>query len=149
VGVHVAYFRGQFDGRKLVTSAHRLVAREAQGWRTFGAGSAAARFGLLQADFARSEVLGPEGLPSSSRAHLVVWKAYWIDGHFVAGDARAKLFQAWARLRGRGDDGAIVVFYANEPSVTASDSALQAFVPDHLVKIDAVLQRARASGREP
>ena len=44
---------------------------------------------------------------------LMVWRTYWVDGSFVAGDAAAKLRGALARLRGRGDDGAWVVLYAD------------------------------------
>ena len=147
VGVRVAYFRGQSDERKLVTSSHRLVAREAQGWSSGARGVATIPVGGQEAEFARSEILGPEGLPSGVRTHLVIWKAYWVDGRFVVGDARAKLAQAWARLRGLGDDGAIVVFFADAAPATDGESALKAFVTDHLAAVDRMLQHARTSGR--
>lgn len=146
VGVHLAYFRGSSPERKLVTSSHRLLARQSPGWVGIERGRVSVGAGN-EAVFSSSELLGAEALGSAARAPVVVWKSYWIDGRFVAGDVRAKLVQAWARLRGRGDEGAIVVFYAQQPTAAASQAAIRAFVTDHLAQIDALLQHAWASGR--
>ncbi|MEO7335523.1 MAG: exosortase C-terminal domain/associated protein EpsI, partial [Caldimonas sp.] len=90
-----------------------------------------------------AEILGQPPSGSAHRPHLVAWRVYWIDGRFVAGDIAAKFANALARLRGRGDDGAALVFYTDGKTVNASNLALVAFVQANLARLDALLQRTR------
>ena len=73
----------------------------------------------------------------------MVWRLYWIDGRFIAGDGTAKIAGALARLQGRGDEGAAIVFYADGESVAASNASLEAFVRDNLPNLNTLLQRTR------
>ncbi len=40
---------------------------------------------------------------------LVAWQFFWVDGRLTASPAKAELWGAWQKLKGQGDDGAIVV----------------------------------------
>ena len=73
----------------------------------------------------------------------MVWRVYWVDGRFIAGDAQAKVAGALARLRGRGDEGAALVVHADAGSVAASNAALQAFMQANLAPLGALLQQTR------
>ena len=42
---------------------------------------------------------------------LIVRQFYWINGQLSSSDVLAKIYGAFARLRGRGDDGAVIIFY--------------------------------------
>ena len=69
--------------------------------------------------------------------------AYWINGRWVAGDIRAKLSGALARLQGRGDEGAAVVLWTDNESRPAARALLQGFVRDNLGALDSLLARTR------
>jgi EpsI family protein len=90
-----------------------------------------------------AEILGQPQADTEHRPHLVVWRVYWIDGRFIAGDAAAKIDGVLARLRGRGDEGAAIVLFADEETVAASNAALEAFVLANLGSLNALLQRTR------
>ena len=59
------------------------------------------------------------------------------------GDAAAKLRGALARLRGRGDDGAWVVLFADGGSVAESNAALSAFATSNLGLLESLLRQTR------
>ena len=64
---------------------------------------------------------------------LLVWQFFWVDGRVTASPAKAKLWGAWQKLKGQGDDGAIVVLYTQARQGAAADAAdavLQTFVRD-------------------
>lgn len=144
VGVHVAYVRGQTDQRKLVTSQHLLVGMRDPlfPFPVSGAQRSVAVDGQPVA-FRSAELTAREPLYAGHRPQLQVWRSYWIDGRWVAGDVRAKLVGAAARLQGRGDEGALLVLYADAGSPPASNAALEAFVRDNLASLNTLLQRTR------
>ena len=90
-----------------------------------------------------AELLATPRPGAERRPTLTVWRTYWVDGSFVAGDAPAKLRGAMARLRGHGEDGAWVVLYADEGSAKASNAALTAFVDANLGQLQELLRRTR------
>jgi exosortase A len=144
VGVYVAYFRGQGADRKLVSSRNSVVGINDRTWNAVGRGSARLATpggGELRAPSVN--ILAPDVRPGEHRAHIVAWRLYWIDGRFVTGDAPAKLANAASRLRGRGDDGAAIVLYADRAGFEASSAALQAFARDNMGALDELLQRTR------
>ena len=77
------------------------------------------------------------------RPQLSVWRLYWVDGRWLAGDVETKLYGGLARLQGRGDEGALVVLYADEGTPQASEAALAAFVAANLGPLNDLLQRTR------
>ena len=58
-------------------------------------------------------------------------------------DARAKAWGAWQRLRGRGDDGAVIIVYALEQGPGEADAVLEAFLRQNLAAIDTQLRKTR------
>ena len=90
-----------------------------------------------------AEIVGRSRDDGNRRSHLVVWRFYWVDGQFIRGDVATKLAGGLARLKGRGDEGAALVLYADEESVAASKAALQAFVQANLGDLNKLLQQTR------
>ena len=60
-------------------------------------------------------------------------------------DAVAKALTAWSRLRGQGDDSAVVIVYTADPDASRGASSLQSFTHDAWPAIE----RALASAAEP
>jgi exosortase A len=138
VGVFVAYYRDQRADRKLITSQNALIAINDRGWIQSNTGSRA----LGDAVFRTSEIRSADHGAGRS---LVTWHSYWIDSRFISSDTVAKLAVAWERLRGRGDDGAMVVLFANEPTVEASRAAVQQFASENLDQLNRLLAYTRES----
>lgn len=141
VGVHLAYYRGQSEGSKVVSSQNMLVGMRDREWSFPVVGDdRTVAVGPHPITVRTAEILG-QPQAGEHRPHLVVWRVYWIDGRFIAGDVAAKVAGVLARLRGRGDEGAAIVLYADEDTVAASNAALEAFVQANLGSLNALLQR--------
>jgi EpsI family protein len=144
VGVHLAYYRGQSEGRKIVSSQNMLVGMRDREWSLPVAGGGRdVSVGQQTINVRTAEILGQPQTGAVRRSHLVVWRVYWIDGRFIGGDAAAKVAGMLARLRGRGDEGAAIVLYADGDTVPASNAALEAFIQANLSSLNALLQRTR------
>jgi EpsI family protein len=68
----------------------------------------------------------------------------WIGGRYTTSNVTGKLYQAQAKLLGRGDDSALVVVAApagDRPEAARAD--LRAFVAAHFAPIDQALGNAR------
>ena len=144
VGVHLAYYRGQSEGRKIVSSQNMLVGMRDREWSLPVVGDdRTVAVGPQTITVRTAEILGQPQAGAEHRPHLVVWRVYWIDGRFIAGDVAAKIAGVLARLRGRGDEGASIVLYADGETVAASNAALEAFVQANLGSLNALLQRTR------
>ena len=143
VGVHIGYFRGQGPDSKLVSSQNVLVESQDHDWNQVASGVHSLRTADSTLDLRTAELLATPRPGAERRPALTVWRTYWVDGSFVAGDAPAKLRGAMARLRGHGKDGAWVVLYADEGSTKASNAALAAFVDANLGQLQQLLRRTR------
>lgn len=141
VTVHVFYYRAQNAERKLVNSLNGLLSHNERQWSQRNAGTVTVDGGSQRVTLRTAEVVGPDRGSAVPRDQLVVWHGYWVDGRFVVGDLQAKLAGAASRVRGHGDDGAVVVVHASEATPAASTAALQAFARDHLDDLAAALQR--------
>ena len=76
------------------------------------------------------QVLSPEQVRAMRAA---IDAADWVDGRVTASPTKAKLWGAWQKIRGQGDDGAIVVLYtpaSQRADTHAADAVLQAFIRD-------------------
>ena len=71
------------------------------------------RWGRRRSACAPPRSSGASSPDAAHRPHLVVWRFYWIDGRFIAGDVAAKIAGVLARLQGHGDEGAAIVLYAD------------------------------------
>jgi exosortase A len=142
VGVYLAYYRAQQEGRKLVSSVNVNLPMRGSDWNEIATGAHGARLGGQAVTVRIAELLDRDKL-GADRRHLVVWRVYWIDGRWVGGDVAAKLAGALARLRGRGDEGAALVLHTDAGSVAASHAALQSFVDANAAALNDLLQRTR------
>jgi exosortase A len=145
VGIHVAYVRGQTDSRKIVTSSNSLVGMRDSDWNLPQFGSKRVVLGGQTIDVRTAMLLGRDSAGAARRPKLMVWRLYWIDGRFIGSDARAKLANALARLKGRGDEGALILLYADDESTTRSNAAIEAFLQANGGSLNAVLQRTRGA----
>jgi exosortase A len=143
VGVYLAYYRGQNEDRKLVSSQNVLVAMRDHEWNLMVGGSRNVAAGQKTISVNTAEILGHLQPGAARRSHLVVWRVYWVDGRFIAGDVAAKIASALARLRGHGDDGASIVLYADGDSPRASTATLEDFVNANFGTLDALLHQTR------
>lgn len=143
VGVYVAYYRGSDRERKLVSSQNVLVAMKDKDWNLLAGGTRAVDAGPRTIEVRTARILANDHMAAASRPQLTVWRTYWIDGRFVAGDAAAKLAGAWARLRGRGNEGAVLVLHTDNESAAAANATLEAFVRANLGELNALLQRVQ------
>lgn len=140
-GLYLAYYRDQRQGAELVSSLNALVKTSDPSWRLVGSGTAHLAW-KGRALRAKSALLAGSG------QRLLVYQWYWVDGRLTAADPLAKLYLAWLKLQGRGDDSALVVVYT--PFVDAGEAAehiLQRFVADMAPAIDDLLERAAGGGR--
>jgi len=141
VGLYIGYYRAQGPHRKLVSSSNALVRSDDNAWLQAGAGSREVLVGGNRIPLKTASLRRP--VSSSDATQLVAWHTYWIDGRFEASDVRAKAWGAWQRLRGRGDDGAVLIVYAQEQSPGDADALLEAFLLEHLAAFEAQLKKTR------
>jgi exosortase A len=140
VTVHVAYYRQQTYGHKLVNSQNMLVRSEDPDWHLTASGLLPLNVGGLPVEV-RSAELRQGDLSDGRGRRLQVRQVYWIDGRFTSNDTYAGLLGVAARLRGHGDDGAAITFFrAGEPG----DPALDHFVEAHLPGLGQWLAGVRA-----
>ena len=100
VGVQVAYFRGQNEERKLVSSRNALVGMRDRQWAFPGFGTHRLDIDGRSVALRSADIIDRDQI-AAVRQRLQVWRLYWVDGRFVGGDVEAKLAQALARARPR------------------------------------------------
>ncbi|MEO8740540.1 MAG: exosortase A [Casimicrobiaceae bacterium] len=105
VGLYVAFFRNQEKGRELVTSGNVLVTSEDPIWRLVSNGSDAIDWAGARVAAQRANIVGPG-------TRLDVFRLYWVNGTVTSNDYVAKARLAWSKLRGQGDDSAIIIVYS-------------------------------------
>ena len=132
VALTVLYYRNQDNRKALISSVNRLTGEK-------DAYHAAAS--SLRTEAAGANMLAlRETVLQGAASNLLVWQWMWIDGRTTANNYVGKLWQADAKLRLRGDDGAAVMLSA--PYGDAPDdarAALRAFLAAHAGAIDAAL----------
>jgi EpsI family protein len=141
VGLYIGYYRQQDYERKLVTSTNTLVRSDSRSWVMVSQGvrdvpTAEGSVRVREALLRGAPVLGGSAVPM-----MRAWQVYWIDGRLTTSDHMAKVLTTLSRLFGRGDDGAVLVFYALEQQPGASEPALQAFVAAALPVLRTQLQQ--------
>lgn len=134
--LEVLYYRNQDKQKGLISSVNRLTGDKdpfhvvSSNVRTETANGHAV-------PLRETVLLGPQ-------QKLLVWQLTWIDGDYLTSNVAGKLRQAQARLRFRGDDGALVVLaapYSDDPQ--AARATLQAFFQQHFGALDAALNTTR------
>lgn len=109
VGIFISYYRNQDYEHKLITSTNMLATSDDRIWSVISRGSFQTSLPDTSLQVRTAEILSKEnGLES----RFVVWQWYWINGHLTTSDFTAKLLTALSRLRGQGDDSAVIMLYA-------------------------------------
>lgn len=137
VGLYIGYYRNQDYGRKLVTSSNSLVQSTDRVWSVLAHGQSTPNIEGLPNGLRSNELLGKDSNPET---RLVVWQWYWINGKLTTSDVAAKLYTALSRLRGQGDDSAVIMLYA--PAKTATET-LPAFAAQVIAPLNQLLANTR------
>lgn len=145
VTVHVAYYRHQGYGHKLVSSENMLVKSDSHIWNRSAGGLVVLERGSGSLTLRSAELLSGSMLGTAGRKRLDVRQIYWVDGQFTASDARATVMGLWGRLSGRGDDGAMITFYTEGEAREGTGARLDGFISDHLGALTAHLAQVRAA----
>ncbi len=144
VGLHMSYYRQQHAERKLVSSQNVLVTSENRQWVRLGRGAQTLVLPSGEKLSVRTADLRPAALVGvSDENNVLVWQLYWVDDHWTSSDVWAKLYGAWGRLMGRGDDAAVLVFYAQRGPLGDAASRLERFTKDNLPLFQAQLRQLR------
>jgi EpsI family protein len=112
VALWAAHYREQGREGKLVSSNNSLSRVEETQWAQVSRATQPVQALGQELRFRQTLLRGP-GTPGSPAAQrLLVWQIYWLGGDtYTASDVRAKVLLALNRLRGRGDDSAVLIFY--------------------------------------
>jgi EpsI family protein len=144
VGLYLGYYHHQDYNRKLVSSSNVLVPSNDKQWSRVSSGARPVTVNG-QPVVVRTAELRQNSLASSgSQNRLVVWQIYWINGRLTSNDYLAKVYSAYYRLTGRGDESAVLVLYAQKGDQASNPEAqLESFVSDNYAAINTLLMGAR------
>jgi len=143
ITVHVAYYRQQGYGRKLVNSQNVLVTSDNRLWRQAARGSAQVSVGSQAVALRTAELRSGSLVGAAVSRHIQVRQLYWVGGRLTASDHKAALLSVAGQLSGRGDDGAALTFYLAGDGPQAN-AALDAFIGAQLVPLTAWLNTVQA-----
>lgn len=143
VGVYVGYYRSQNYGRKLVSSTNVLVTSEDKAWAQVRSGVATIDVAGRSMRVRDAELRSLPGAAGSGEERLIVWRWYWIGGRLTSSDREAKLLTAWSRLKGAGDDSAVVMLYARKDETHSGERALGRFSAQAVAAIEAALRQSQ------
>ena len=144
VGVHIAYFRQQDRGGKLVSTGNQLVAADAP-WAPVEQHTRTVDLGGRPTVVKAVRLRGSAHASQTTDVGLLAWQVYWVDGRLTASDGRAKLYGALQRLRGEGDDAAAITLYARtlRGESGSAETLLEAFASSNWAGIEQQLRRVR------
>jgi exosortase A len=141
VGLYLAYFRNQEKKHELVTSGNVLVTKVDWRWKEVATGSDSVDWAGARTPVHRAEISGPD-------IHLDIYRLYWVNGTVTASDYVAKAVTAWSKLRGQGDDSALILMYAPQAASGKSmDAVLRDFAAALSPSIENTLDSAHAGSK--
>lgn len=145
VGMYLGYYRNQDYDRKLVTSSNVLVVSSDQKWAQVGSGKHV--FALPdQAVTVRTAALRGAALGDHTNLdRLVAWQIYWINGTLTSSDYLAKVYGAFYRLIGRGDDSAVIILYTAKEQAGGEEALLESFLTTNYPAINELLKKTKAT----
>jgi len=136
-GLYIAYYRNQDYQHKLITSTNMLVRSNDSIWSVISRGSSRISLPDMPLQVRTAEILSKE---SGIESRFVVWQWYWVNGRLTTSDITAKLLTALSRLRGNGDDSAVIMLYA---PATLAPASLAAFAEAASPQIQQLLAASR------
>ena len=127
-----------------MTSTNVLVGSHDRQWNPIRQGSAVVNLpgGDLRVRTADLLAAG-----NAERAQLKVWQFYWVGGQATSSDVVAKLYSAWQRLSGQGDESAAIMVVALEGPTPDVEQRLSAFMRANLGALSQRLQAVSHSRR--
>ena len=137
VGLYIGYYRNQSSERKLVSSTNTLVTSRDPRWTEVKSGTLEVSHGGQPLDVRTAELRGVAG------DRMVVWQWYWVDDRLTASDSWAKAYTSISRLRGRGDDAAVVIVYAPKGAPGEAEATLSEFLRDSTQAVESALRKTR------
>lgn len=140
VGLYIGYYRNQDFDRKLVSSTNVLVTSKDPEWSVVASGTKGISIAAQNLNLRTSELLRKG---SGIESRLTVWQWYWINGTLTSSDIEAKLYTAFNRLLGKGDDSAVIMIYAPKDSAEAAQNALTEFVTVNGENLQKILSQTR------
>jgi exosortase A len=137
VAVYVAYYRGQQVGHELITSANQLVRTSDWNWRNMATSNDRIEWAGKAVEAKVTRIAG------SLEPGLEAMSLYWVAGHVTASPYVAKALTAWSKLKGEGDDSALVVIYARTPPDGSARGTLSEFATAMSPALERMLQATR------
>jgi len=104
VGLYLAYYARQRQGRELINYDNVMVVQKDPVWREVQSKTITVAINGKARDIIQSRI-------RSDGQDLLVWHFYWLDGYITSNDYLAKLLEAKRRLLGNREDGAGIVVY--------------------------------------
>lgn len=146
VTVHVAYYRQQTFGRKLVNSQNVLVSSEDETWRVASRGASSVMVAGQPVGLRTAELRsgGLRGVDQHELKVLQVRQVFWVNGRLTTSNHMAALLGVAGQLSGRGDDAAALTFYIAGVGPDAN-AELDSFVSAQLGPLSSWLDSIRVS----
>jgi exosortase A len=136
VGLYIAYYSHQTQGRELVNSENVLVHGDNRAWKQVGSGAGTLDWAGERIDVKRAELRG-----GGERLAVAQW--YWIGGRYTASDMFAKVLLALGKVGGRDDDSAALVIYTPQGDLPkSSDASLERFSAEMSGAVTRALEQA-------
>lgn len=137
VGLHIGYYRNQGYGHKL---AGGLLSGDDRRWILTLLGLREMKTATHRMTVNPAE-LRPRTTEIASQP-LVAWYWYWAGGSVTSSALKARLYSAWSRLLGQGDDAAVIVLYGPE-APGEGEATLEAFGQSAGASINCLLNETR------
>jgi exosortase A len=136
VGLDVLYYRNQNRDKSLISSVNRLADYK-DAWHEIDGATRTATLAGQPLTVREAVLAGPQGT-------ILVWSFNWIGGHYTSSGVKGKLYQAAAKARLAGDDGAAVMLAAPAENRDAARAALGDFLLGQGAAIDKLLTEQRS-----
>ena len=146
VGVYIAYYRGQSEASKLISSGNVLVRSDDRYWNGLTSGPVKLASAGTPLNWYGATLQAADAQLGQDKARLRVWRLYWIGDHLTSNEMAGKLLQAWQHLLGHPDDAAAIVLYALQPSTAQqADELLAQFAAANFGRIQHQLAQTQAA----
>lgn len=143
VGLYLGFYRHQTYEQKMVSSSNVLVVSNDSQWAQVVSSSRTVKVGSKAVNVRAAELRGPALSAQVNPGRLVVWQIYWINGTLTASDYVAKVYGAFYRLMGRGDDSAVLVVYTPKDQAGGAEAVLESFLSANYAIIDELLRKTQ------
>ena len=140
VSLSISYFRKQNYESKLVTSTNTLINFNEKQWQKFSTEKKIILLKDNNFDIESSIIERKNYFLDGKDKKILVWKFYWVNDVFTSNDVYAKILGVISKIKGNGDDGAIVVIYSSfDSDVSSKSDLLKKFLEDNLSSIQNAL----------